>query len=66
MSKDVIGGNIGSSPIIIHKCVENIEEIPKLKLFTGKDKKRTRAPCEFLQEFQYGNDMFQTTTNNRL
>ena len=37
----------------MHKCVEDIEEIPKLKLFIGKDKKRTRAPYEFLQEFQY-------------
>ena len=30
---------------------------------TNDDKKRTRAPIVFLQEFQYGNDMFQTTTN---
>lgn len=38
-----------------HKGVETIKEIPKLKLFIGQDKKRTRAPYEFLQEFQYGN-----------
>ena len=50
----------------IHKCVETIEEIPKLKLFTGQDKKRIRAPCEFLQEFQYGNDIVQTTTNKSI
>lgn len=36
--------------------VEAEREIPKLKLFIGQDKKRTRAPYEFLQEFQHGND----------
>ncbi len=34
--------------------VETEREIPKLKLFIGKYKKRIRAPYEFLQEFQYG------------
>lgn len=60
----------------LHKCVESIEEIPKLK-FTikqsvetaiyGIDKSYSRRykPYCILQEFQYGKDVFQTTTNKR-
>lgn len=45
-----------------HKCVESIEEIPKLKLddmHINKDFQIT----SYLQEFQYGTNVFQTTTN---
>ena len=56
-----------------HKCVEDIEEMPKLKLVDL----RIIAVLEIafqiitigwiyvyiLQEFQYGNNVFQTTTN---
>ena len=40
--------------LFIYNRVETEREMPKLKLFIGKYKKRTRAPYEFLQEFQYG------------
>ena len=48
--------------VAAYKCVENIEEIPKLKLddmHINKDFQIT----SYLQEFQYGKDVSQTTTN---
>ena len=49
----------------IHKRVESIEEIPKLKL--SEKQSVGFAPLhnmDYLQEFQYGKDVFQTTTIN--
>ena len=57
-----------------HKRVESIEEIPKLKLYnvvnelSGCQEVNVGASPTFhevtiLQEFQYGSNVFQTTTN---
>lgn len=63
---------------ISHKSVENIKEIPKLKFTADRNIKRSRQVnkqegiavevhflCCILQEFQYGKDVFQTTTNTQ-
>ena len=55
-----------------HKCVESIHEIPKLKFDIGCGdsiqksilKVLFNSEISYLQEFQYGNDGFQTTTDN--
>ena len=54
---------------VSHKRVESIEEIPKLKFIScskanGKQVQQAIGePRCILQEFQYGKDVFQTTTN---
>ena len=53
-----------------HKRVESIEEIPKLKLDIGCGDSMQKSilkvlfnsEISYLQEFQYGNYVFQTTT----
>ena len=55
--------------LLAHKCVESIEEIPKLKFIVyskaiGKQVYQVIGEIHYiLQEFQYGNNVFQTTTN---
>jgi len=57
--------------LLAHKRVESIEEIPKLKLDIGCGdsiqksilKVLFNSEVSDLQEFQYGNNVFQTTTN---
>ena len=49
----------------LHKCVENIEVTPKLKLESQSWSLLIGYIVEWhLQEFQYGDNVFQTTTNN--
>lgn len=56
--------------LIFHKCVESIKEIPKLKFILcskaiGKQVQQAIGEAQYiLQEFQYGNDIVQTTTTN--
>ena len=61
---------IGDKKLVIsHKRVESIEEIPKLKFINAvylvENTSWNRNLIGNLQEFQYGKDVFQTTTNDR-
>lgn len=56
--------------IFIHKRVQSIEEAPKLKFImyskaSGKQVHQAIGELHYiLQEFQYGGNVFETTTNN--
>jgi len=69
-----VGGNCSIPDIIPHNRVETERVIPKLKLFLLENLVNVqnekviftlkRVKYERLQEFQYGTEPVQTTTNN--